>query len=66
MLHQGKLPLTMIIAMVTLILIMFLDKVLIGHSHDHEYEISFAAGPKRNPDGHRSVEMEGRVRPHSD
>jgi len=35
MLHQGKLPLTMIIAMVTLILIMFLDKVLIGHSHDH-------------------------------
>lgn len=34
-LHRGKLPLTMIIAMVTLILIMFLDKVLIGHSHDH-------------------------------
>jgi hypothetical protein len=34
-LHQGKLPLTMIIAMVTLMVIMFLDKILIGHSHDH-------------------------------
>jgi hypothetical protein len=63
MLHQGKLPLTMIIAMVTLILIMFLDKVLIGHSHDHEYEISFAVGPKKNVDGQRSIEM---GRPHSD
>jgi hypothetical protein len=41
----------MIIAMATLLLIMWLDKILIGHSHDHEYEISFAAGPKKNDDG---------------
>jgi hypothetical protein len=35
--HQGKLPLTMIIAMVTMLLIMYLDKLVMGHSHDHEY-----------------------------
>lgn len=33
----------MIIAMITLILVMGLDKLIIGHSHDHEYEISFVA-----------------------
>jgi hypothetical protein len=47
----------MIIAMITLILIMWLDKIVIGHSHDHEYEISFVAGPKKNEDGQKSVEM---------
>lgn len=57
-LHQGKLPLTMIIAMTTFLIIMWLDKIMIGHSHDHEYEISFVAGPKK-PDGVAgSVEMQ--------
>jgi hypothetical protein len=52
----------MIIAMITLILIMWLDKIVIGHSHDHEYEISFVAGPKKNEEGQKSVEM--REHPH--
>jgi len=33
----------MIIAISTLILVMGIDKLLIGHSHDHEYDISFVA-----------------------
>jgi zinc transporter ZupT len=36
-LHQGKLPLTMIIAVITMLIIMYLDKLVMGHSHDHEY-----------------------------
>ncbi len=35
---------------------MYLDKLVMGHSHDHEYEISFVAGPKKNEEG-RSVEL---------
>lgn len=46
----------MIIAVITMLIIMYLDKLLIGHSHDHEYEISFVAGPKKNEDG-RSVDL---------
>lgn len=33
--HQGKLPLTMIIAVITMLIIMYLDKLVMGHSHDH-------------------------------
>ena len=45
--HQGKLPLTMIIAVVTMLIIMSIDKLVIGHSHDHEYEISFTTEPRK-------------------
>lgn len=40
----------MIIAVLTMLIIMYLDKLLIGHSHDPEYELSFVAGPKKNED----------------
>lgn len=46
----------MIIAMATLLFIMWLDKILIGHSHDHEYEISFVVGPKKNNDAPGAIE----------
>lgn len=46
----------MFIAMGTLLFIMWLDKILIGHSHDHEYEISFVAGPKKHNDAPDMVE----------
>ncbi len=32
---NSNLPLTMIIAMFTFMIIMYIDKILIGHSHDH-------------------------------
>lgn len=32
---NSNLPLTMIIAMFTFLIIMYIDKILIGHSHDH-------------------------------
>lgn len=32
---NSNLPLTMIIAMFTFLLIMYIDKIMIGHSHDH-------------------------------
>lgn len=43
---NSNLPLTMIIAMFTFLIIMYIDKILIGHSHDHEYEVSFTNNPK--------------------
>ena len=47
--HQNEyLPLTMIIAMCTLMIIMYIDKILIGHSHDHEYEVSFIKEPRKS------------------
>jgi hypothetical protein len=27
--------------MITFMIIMYIDKILVGHSHDHEYEVSF-------------------------
>ena len=53
-LHQGKLPLTMIIAMVTMLIIMALDKIVMGHSHDHQYQISFTQEPRKKEDGRSS------------
>ena len=50
----------MIIAAFTMLVIMALDKLLLGHSHDHEYEISFVAEPKRSEEG-RSVELRRRT-----
>lgn len=44
---NSNLPLTMIIAMFTFMIIMYIDKILIGHSHDHEYELSFINEPKK-------------------
>lgn len=38
----------MIIAMFTFMLIMYIDKIMIGHSHDHEYEVSFINEPRRS------------------
>lgn len=38
----------MIIAMTTFMIIMYIDKILIGHSHDHEYEVSFIQEPKKS------------------
>jgi len=32
---NSNLPLTFIIAMFTFLIIMYIDKILIGHSHDH-------------------------------
>jgi hypothetical protein len=32
---NSNLPLTMIIASFTFLIIMYIDKILIGHSHDH-------------------------------
>lgn len=32
---NSNLPLTMIIAMFTFLIIMYIDKIMIGHSHDH-------------------------------
>lgn len=47
-LHQNSyLPLTLIIAMTTFMVIMYIDKILIGQSHDHEYEVSFIAEPRK-------------------
>jgi hypothetical protein len=37
----------MIIAMVTMLIIMCLDKLVMGHSHDPEYEISFTNEPRK-------------------
>ena len=66
--HETNLPFTMIIASSTYLLIMLIDKILIGHSHDHEYEVSFINEPRRseksvrndelnNNDGNMNVEM---------
>ena len=44
---NSNLPLTMIIAMFTFLIIMYIDKILIGHSHDHEYELSFISEPRK-------------------
>ena len=52
---NSNLPLTMIIAMFTFLIIMYIDKILIGHSHDHEYEVSFASEPRRSV---RDIAME--------
>jgi len=50
--HQsGNLPLTMIIATVTYMIIMFIDKILIGHSHDHSYDVSFVQEPRKSERG---------------
>lgn len=44
----------MIIAMVTMLIIMCLDKIVMGHSHDLEYQISFTAEPRKKDDGRSS------------
>jgi predicted transporter len=47
--HQNEyLPLTMIIACSTFMIIMYIDKILIGHSHDHEYDVSFIKEPRKS------------------
>ncbi len=38
----------MIIACITFMIIMYIDKILIGHSHDHEYEVSFIKEPRKS------------------
>lgn len=45
---NSNLPLTMIIAMFTFLIIMYIDKIMIGHSHDHEYEVSFTSEPRKS------------------
>lgn len=48
----------MIVAIITFMFTMWLDKIMIGHSHDHEYEISFVAEPKKHDDqGRGGVEL---------
>lgn len=49
----------MIIAMITMLIIMGLDKLVMGHSHDQEYEISFVAEPRKKEDG-AEAEMKAR------
>ena len=49
---NSNLPLTMIIASFTFLIIMYIDKILIGHSHDHEYEVSFTNNPKPSSHHH--------------
>ena len=39
-LMHGKVPITMLIATTTFLLIMLIDKVLIGHSHNHDHPLS--------------------------
>jgi hypothetical protein len=51
---NSNLPLTMIIASFTFLVIMYIDKILIGHSHDHEYEVSFTSNPKLSAHHHDS------------
>lgn len=52
----------MIIAMFTFMLIMYIDKILIGHSHDHEYDVSFTGEPKKSSvRDNVGVEMEEKV-----
>ena len=38
----------MIIATFTFMIIMYIDKILVGHSHDHEYEVSFMKEPRKS------------------
>jgi hypothetical protein len=38
----------MIIAAITFMIIMYIDKILVGHSHDHEYEVSFIKEPRKS------------------
>ncbi len=46
----------MIIACVTFMIIMYIDKILIGHSHDHEFEVSFIKEPRKSAkDLHNNV-----------
>lgn len=54
---NSNLPLTMIIAMFTFLIIMYIDKILIGHSHDHEYEVSFASEPRKSNKEVVNIEM---------
>jgi hypothetical protein len=43
--------------MVTFMIIMYIDKIMIGHSHDHEYEVSFIAEPKKNENQEREMKI---------
>ena len=48
--------------MFTFMLIMYIDKILIGHSHDHEYDVSFTGEPKKSSvRDNVEVEMEDKV-----
>lgn len=47
----------MIIACVTFMIIMYIDKILIGEAHDHEYEVSFIKEPKLSHRDLHSIDM---------
>lgn len=38
-------------------IIMYLDKILIGHSHDHEYEVSFIKEPRKSARDMNTIEL---------
>lgn len=56
---NSNLPLTMIIASFTFLIIMYIDKILIGHSHDHEYQVSFTNNPKPASQHNQSKHKDG-------
>jgi hypothetical protein len=54
----------MIIACVTFMIIMYIDKILIGHSHDHEYEVSFIKEPRKSARDLNVNALELKEQPH--
>ena len=41
---------------------MYIDKILIGHSHDHEYEVSFIKEPRKSMKEINAIEL--KEKPH--